>query len=64
MQVDAEQMDNVSSAIVLQLRLKFADWEFVLKEALKELCHAVITWISVRGVYLLSKISLGNNCFV
>lgn len=64
MQVDAEQMDNVSSAIVLQLRLKFADWEFVLKEALKELCHAVITWISVPGVYLLSKISLGNNCFL
>lgn len=64
MQVDAEQMDNVSSAIVLQLminlRLKFADWELffnVFKEGLKELCHTVITWISVPGVYLMSKIS-------
>lgn len=66
--MDAEQMDNVSSAIVLQLmmnlRLKFADWEFVFKEGLKELCHTVITWISVPSVYLLSKISLRNNCVV
>lgn len=68
MQVDAEQMDNVSSAIVLQLmmnlRLKFADWEFVLKEGLKELCHTVITWISVSSVYFLSEMSLRSNCFV
>lgn len=68
MQVDAEQMDNVSSAIVLQLmmnlRLKFAAWEFVFNEGLKELHHTIITWISVPSVYLLSKISLRNNCFV
>ena len=35
--MDAEQMDNVSSAIVLQLimnlRLKIADWEFISKAA-------------------------------
>lgn len=51
--VDAEQMDNVSSAIVLQLvmnlRLKFADWGFVFKEGLKELCHTVIREISLRN---------------
>lgn len=51
--VDAEQMDNVSSTIVLQLmmnlRLKFADWGFVFKEGLKELCHTVIREISLRN---------------
>ena len=58
-QVDREQMDNVSSAIVLHfmmnLRLKLAVLGFVFKEDLKELCHTVITWISVPNVYLLSK---------
>lgn len=47
-QVDTEQMDNVSSAIVLQLiinlRLKIADWEFISKAASKERCHKIITW--------------------
>lgn len=55
--MDAEQMDNVSSAIVLQpmmnFRLKFADWGFVFKECLKEPCHSVIRVISLR-----------TNCFV
>lgn len=68
MQVDGEQMDNVSSAIVLQLmmnlRLQFVDWGFVFQEGLKELCHRIITWLSGPTVYLLSKISVRNNCFV
>lgn len=61
MQVDREQMDNVSSSIVLQfmmnLRLRSAVGGFVFKEGLKGLCHTVITWISVPNVYLQSKTS-------
>lgn len=58
--VDAQQMGNVLSAIVLQLkrnlRLKLADWGFTFKEALRELCHRLITRISLSKAYLFQNI--------
>lgn len=60
MQLDGEQMDNVSSAIVLQLmmnlRLKFAVWGFVFQEGFKEaMSHNNYLDIRIKCVFIVKK---------